>query len=215
MVSNVNEFIESLRTAQMPDDGLVNIYSDEHDPHGWRRARLARWLELPRDRGPVLLFIGEAPGVKGAAVTGVPFTSVETLTSPGFERLHFLEGDPGYAGIEGTEPELKERTAKDFWSVVLPMFAGLPLPMVWNAVPFWPRAAGRNATPKSRQRECGSKWLTEVLGWHSYAEVIAVGRVAEGALRKLGVASARLRHPSYGGKREFAQGVRKVVDSIS
>lgn len=209
--ADINDFVESLRVAEMPDAGLVNIYSDEHDPCGWRRARLTRWLELPRDDGPVVLLVGEAPGVHGAAVTGVPFTSVETLTVDEFERLHPVNSEEGFSAIEGTQPNFREVTARQFWRAVLPEFEDLPLPMVWNAVPFWPRG---NATPNRLRLSAGSCWLRTIANWRTYAEVIAVGRTAEDALSQIGIDSCYVRHPSRGGATKFASGLKVIVESL-
>ena len=209
--ADIDAFVESLRAAKMPDASLVNIYSDEHDPFGWRRARLTRWLELPRDDGPVVLMVGEAPGVHGAAVTGVPFTSVETLTANEFERLHVLKSDEGFVAVEGTQPNYKEATARAFWRAVLPEFEDLPLPMVWNAIPFWPRG---NATPSRYHQWYGLCWLATVLNWHTYAEVVAVGRAAEHALKQLPSEFRYVRHPSRGGATKFAAGLKAIVDSL-
>ena len=111
-------------------------------------TRLRRWLTLPRDGVPLVLFVGEAPGRDGAAVTGVPFASVETLTAAGFERSHVVQDGEGFASVCDGEPKRTERTAKSFWHAVLPLIEGMPLPVVWNIVPFWPHRFGVNRKPR-------------------------------------------------------------------
>lgn len=217
--SRIDEFVETLRTAEMPTEtadgrGMVNIYDDVHDPDGWRKDRLRRFLKLPRDGYPLVLFVGEAPGLHGAAVTGVPFSSVETLTAPGFERLHQVISDEEFATIEGTQPNFKETSARQFWRVVLAEFEDLPLPVVWNAVPFWPLSVSGNATPSRWEEIEGSRWLETVVNWCTYAEVVAVGRSAERGLRRIGSQCRYVRHPSRGGASEFESGVRAIVDSL-
>ena len=214
LASNIDEFVESLRVAKTEDSDLVNIYDDEHDRGGWRRERLRRFLTIPRDGYPLVLFVGEAPGVHGAAVTGVPFCSVETLTATGFERLHSINPGDDFDAIEGTQPNFNETTARDFWRVVLAEFEGLPLPMVWNAVPFWPLAKSGNGTPNRSHEVLGWDWLGAVVSWHTYAEIIAVGRTAERVLRRNCVQCCYVRHPARGGRSEFESGVRTIVNSL-
>ena len=212
--SQAAEFVESLRDAVMPSDDLVNIYDDVHDPHGWRRTRLMRWLTLPRESGPLVLFVGEAPGRDGAAVTGVPFASVETLTQPGYERLHGVHHGGGFAAIGGGVAPLRERTAKAFWTAALPLFDGLPSPVVWNIVPFWPHSSGGNRTPRAHELSLGSSWTERVLKMWEFDAVVSVGRSAQRGLDKAGVANAYVRHPARGGATEFATGIKDVLNEL-
>ena len=212
--SKVTGFIESLRAANMPSDGLVNIYDDVHDPYGWRRGRLLRWLTLPRDGGPLVLFVGEAPGRDGAAVTGVPFASVETLTEPGFERLHGVQHGEGFAAVCGGEPARRERTAKSFWNATLPVLDGLPLPVVWNIVPFWPHRFGANRKPRVPELRFGLSWTKRILNMWEFDAVVSVGRCAERGLNVAGVASEYIRHPSHGGANPFAAGIKRVLNGL-
>ena len=210
----VSAFVESLRTATMPGDALVNIYDDAHDPRGWRRTRLRRWLTLPRDGVPLVLFVGEAPGRDGAAVTGVPFASVETLTAVGFERLHVVQDGEGFASVSGGEPKRTERTAKSFWNAALPVLDGLPLPVVWNIVPFWPHRFGANRKPRVPELRFGLKWTEQVIDMWEFDAVVSVGRCAEQGLNIAGVASEYIRHPSRGGANPFAAGIKRVLNGL-
>lgn len=210
----VTAFVESLRTAAMPNDGLVNIYDDAHDPCGWRRTRLRRWLTLPRDGVPLVLFVGEAPGRDGAVVTGVPFASVETLTAAGFERLHAVQHGEGFAAVCGGEPKRTERTAKSFWNAALPVLDGLPLPVVWNIVPFWPHRFGANRKPRVPELRFGLMWTERILNMWEFDAVVSVGRCAEQGLNIAGVASEYVRHPSRGGANSFAAGIKRVLNGL-
>ena len=210
----VTAFVESLRSAEMPSGGLVNIYDDVHDPYGWRRGRLLRWLTLPRDGGPLVLFVGEAPGRDGAAVTGVPFSSFETLTASGFERLHPVQHDEGFAAAYGGEAKRTERTAKSFWNAALPVLDGLPLPVVWNIVPFWPHRFGANRKPRVPELGFGLSWTEQVIDMWEFDAVVSVGRCAEVGLNNAGVANEYIRHPSRGGAREFAAGIKRVLNGL-
>ena len=210
----VTAFVESLRTAPMPSGGLVNIYDDSHDPHGWRRTRLRRWLTLQRDGGPLVLFVGEAPGRDGAAVTGVPFASIETLTEPGFERLHACPSDRKFVAIGDVPTPQREATARSFWRTVLPLTEGMPLPVVWNIVPFWPHRFGANRKPRVPELRFGLSWTERILKTWEFDAVVSVGRCAEQGLNIAGVASEYVRHPSRGGANPFAAGIRRVLNGL-
>ena len=206
----VSGFIESLRGAETPNDNLVNIYDDVHDPLGWRRSRLRRWLTLPRDRGPLVLFLGEAPGRDGAAVTGVPFASVETLTAVGFERLHAVQDGEGFAAVCGGEPKRTERTAKIFWDVALREFKCLPLPITWNIVPFWPTD---NKTPNAEESMMGLRWTRQVVTLFPEAHVVGIGTIARDRLRKSGDLYDWAYHPSRR-KSQFAAKLIEIASTL-
>ena len=193
--------------------GLVNIYGDVHDPGGWRRERLRRFLAMPRDGCPLVLFVGEAPGVHGAAVTGVPFSSVETLTAPGFERLHPSDGSTGFASPVNADPDPIEQTASRFWSAVLSEFDGSPLPVAWNIVPFWPVDNGRNRTPDASDILFGSRWVHSMLDLFPTEYVIGVGVKAKVQLARDGLLWDWVYHPSRK-LTAFNDGVRRVAQRV-
>jgi hypothetical protein len=56
--------------------------------------------------------------------------------------------------------------------------------------------------------------LADVVAAVGDARVLAVGRVAERSLAEVGVAATYLRHPSQGGARLFAEGLRAVLEEV-
>jgi uracil-DNA glycosylase family 4 len=119
-----------------------------------RRERLAGYLAL-REDAPLLL-VGEAPGYRGARVSGLPFTSERQLT--------------------GTGPT--EATA----TVVHRVLAELGLEeqvLLWNVVPTHPGSVRSNRAPTAAEVAAGLPFALELaLG----RQVVAVGRVAAQAL---------------------------------
>jgi len=142
-----------------------------------RRERLVRYLE--ERRGARFLLVGEAPGHRGARVSGIPFTSERQLTG----------SPPG------------EATA----TIVHRVLAELGLAedvLLWNVVPTHPHLPGRphtNRPPTAAEIEAGASFLRELARGR---RVLAVGRVAERAL-----GGAYVRHPSRGGARAFREGL--------
>ena len=119
------------------------------------RARLRAYLASRAD-APILL-VGEAPGYRGARVSGIPFTSERQLT--------------------GTGPA--EATA----TIVHRVLAGLGLEqdvLLWNVVPTHPGTETTNRAPSRAEVRDGAAFARRLApGRH----VIAVGRVAAAALR--------------------------------
>src|SRR5262245_26901671 len=74
----MEELIERLRRARI--GATFNFYRDG-DGAATRRERLLAYL-LARQDAPLLL-VGEAPGYRGARISGIPFTSERQLTGSG------------------------------------------------------------------------------------------------------------------------------------
>jgi uracil-DNA glycosylase len=145
------------------------------------RGRLASYLERRAKAG--LLLVGEAAGYRGARVSGIPFTSERQLTGSG----------PAEASA----------------TIVHSVLAELGLTehvLLWNVVPTHPHRPGEpdsNRRPRACEIEESRFFLDELaLG----REVVPVGRVAEAA-----IGAAGIRHPSYGGAREFRAGLAARV----
>ena len=190
----------------MPSESLDNIYRE-----ALNQRNLIRWLDRAESEEPTVLFIGEAPGKYGAAITGVPFTSIENLKmldkryqSAFAEDCHF--GIPDCEGIK-----TKESTSTVFWKCVSSLLSGHPLVMAWNAVPFWPID---NRTPNTAEIKFGSKWVCEIVEMYPSVVVVAVGKRAEIALGEVGIEHVSVRHPAHGGKSDFYAGVKRVAQSL-
>ncbi len=119
-----------------------------------RRDRLAAYLERQSD-APILL-VGEAPGYRGARVSGLPFTSERQLTGAG----------PAEATATIVHRVLAELGAAE--SVLL-----------WNVVPTHPGTATTNRPPSRAEVAAGSAFANELACGR---RVIAVGRLAADAL---------------------------------
>ena len=119
-----------------------------------RRDRLAAYLE--RQAGAPILLVGEAPGYRGARVSGLPFTSERQLTGAG----------PAEATATIVHRVLAELGAAE--SVLL-----------WNVVPTHPGTATTNRPPSRAEVGAGAAFARELARGR---QVIAVGRLAADAL---------------------------------
>jgi len=171
---DVRDFVDTLAAARIGE--TFNFYRDGHGA-GIRRDRLRAYLEA-RESAPLLL-VGEAPGYRGARVSGIPFTSERQLTGRG----------PA------------EATA----TVVHRVLSELGLDeesLLWNAVPTHPHHPARpdtNRRPTRWEIEAGHRFLARLAEGR---RVIAVGRVAGEALE-----CPWIRHPSRGGAAAFRDGL--------
>ena len=118
------------------------------------RDRVAAYLERRRQAHYVL--VGEAPGYRGARVSGIPFTSERQLTGTG-------RAEATATIVQRTLAELG--VADDV--------------LLWNVVPTHPGTVRANRRPTSAEIRGGMPYLEELLVGRV---PIAVGRVAQAVL---------------------------------
>src|SRR4051794_13057090 len=116
---SMRSLIDRLTAARI---GQTTNFYREGEGARVRRDRLARYLAA-RDAAPILL-VGEAPGYRGARVSGIPFTSERQLTGTG----------PAEASATIVHRVLAEL---DIAGDVL----------LWNIVPTHPGTASANRAP--------------------------------------------------------------------
>jgi Uracil DNA glycosylase superfamily len=141
-------FVEELAAAEI--GATFNFYREGPRARLLRR-RLDLYLAARRD-APFLL-VGEAPGYRGARVSGLPFTSERQLTGVG----------PTEATATIVRGALEELGLDE-------------LTLCWNVVPTHPGTENANRRPTRAEVEAGRRFLECVTHGR---RVIAVGRIAE------------------------------------
>jgi uracil-DNA glycosylase len=134
--------------------GQTTNFYRHGDGAALRRVRLAAYLEARR-HAPFLL-VGEAPGYRGARVSGIPFTSERQVSGRG----------PAEASATIVHRVLAELGLED--EVLL-----------WNIVPTHPGTATSNRPPTRGEVERGRVFAEELA---ESRRVVCVGRVAHAAL---------------------------------
>ena len=139
--------VRELATAEIGT--TYNQYADSR----LRRERLVAYLD--ERAGAAVLLVGEAPGYRGARVSGIPFTSERQLTGRGSAEatatiVHRVLEEVGIAGDV----------------------------LLWNVVPTHPGTATSNRRPTRAEIAAGLPFV------HTLARgrrVVALGRLAADA----------------------------------
>jgi hypothetical protein len=198
---DTSRFLDLLHTLPAPADA-ERLYGSDRAGR-LREHNLRRYLDLMARLRPTVLLVGEAPGHRGHAITGIPFMSVRQLAAaPGL-----ITGDPGGDGfrIPPDPPYSWEASSNAVWGA-LASWQG-PLPMSWPVYPHHPHEPGRtgtNRTPRPAEIATGTPVVLALIDAFGFTTVAAVGRKAQGALARSGVTATALRHPAQGGARVFA-----------
>ncbi len=192
------------RLARRPStDEVYNPYRRRH-----LRENLYVWLSTLREEVEMpLMLVGEALGFRGGRLTGVPFSSARLLADaehPFVERLR--------ERLDIRDDE-SENTATMVWEYLVSRGV---TPLCWNAFPFHPHRAGDPGTNRAPRREEireGMLYLQKLEALFAPVRVVGVGRAGAECARLAFPRRdiARVRHPSFGGKRDFTAGMDDVL----
>jgi len=202
----MDELLELLLDYQ--GTGAFNQYCDRDpaldrsDAPRIRQANLRRYLES--FAGAAYILVGEAAGYAGCRFSGIPFTDESQLVGP--EQLDWAKG--GGWRQSSLKKLWRERSAQIVW----PALDGRRDCVLWNAFPWHPFKDEplTNRRPRKAELQQGAHTLRALLSLFPQAQVLAIGRVSEGLLKRLGIKTTYIRHPSHGGKRAFTTAVKAL-----
>mgnify|MGYP001573844872 CR=1 FL=1 len=197
-IKEIGEFIRKLSTN--PNTNTVtNQYLDEK-----KQKNLRIYLTEMLGLNPKLLLLGEAPGYKGCAVSGIPFTS-EYIMLENPNKTVIFGKDKGYEKISVSNFE-KERTATMIWNALIKLDK---IPLLWNSFPFHPhkdRNPQSNRPPSNKETEIGKNYILHLENVFNIEHFIPVGRKAEKLLKNMNIkAEEYVPHPSRGNKSKFIE----------
>lgn len=164
-----------------------------------------------RAHKPDTLLLSEAPGYKGARLTGVPFTSEYHLLN-GVSEFGFFGKDKGYRKTNEFSRQQKEQSATIVWKALAE--AGWT-PLMWASFPFHPHQKSdpwSNRKPTKEEVVIGQKFFRDIVAIFGVKHIVAVGRVAETCLASLGVRCEAIRHPANGGAKKFRSGILRAIN---
>lgn len=163
---------------------------------------------------PKILIIGEAPGYKGCAKTGIPFTDERNM----IEANHTIFGlNNGYT-LHNEKCLYKERTSKIVFEAIKGKENKV---LMWNIFPFHPYNVGTiegNRTPNINEIEEGFEFTINLLDIFKNIKkenIYAIGRKAQNELEKNNIIFSQkyIRHPSNGGANEFRKNIINILSN--
>jgi uracil-DNA glycosylase len=146
--------VESLELVERLAAAEIGATYNQYAAARHLRERLARYLDARAHAAVVL--VGEAPGYRGARVSGIPFTSERQLTGSGPAEATATIVHRVLARL-GVEEEV----------------------LLWNVVPTHPGTTTSNRRPTRAEVEASAAFLRELTRDRI---PIAVGRIAAAAL---------------------------------
>lgn len=190
-------------------EGLLNPYATPHQidaPGNCPDTKLAR-LGAHLDCDPEMILVGEAPGWRGAAVSGVAFTCEHQILSGAIPRIP--RRSERLSGYE--RGPLKEGSAAAVWETLYEI--GLAeRAVLWNAIQMHPHLPGNplcNRTPSPSEVMEGRPAMLALRAAFPKAKLVAIGKKSQGLMNRMGIAcDLSVRHPSFGGKPEFQASMR-------
>lgn len=189
----IEEFIENISGVSDERRQITNPYREERC-----KNHLLQYLRHLERSGVNVMLVGEAPGYRGCAMTGIPFTDEVQLKSP---ENFFALGTWERSGDIGNT---SERSASAVWMALRDYHI---IPLMWNAFPFHPYKDGKkssNRTPTQSELQEGQQYLEALRSIFAIedSQVFALGKKA---MEILGLTSDShyIRHPANDFKREF------------
>jgi uracil-DNA glycosylase len=184
---------------------VTNPYQAEY-----ARDNLRHYFETMLARpGKRVLLIGEAPGHRGCRLTGIPFTSCRifnTAQHPVLKELKdkIFRPDNSY-----------ENTATMVWQYLA---SKTVTPLLWNSFPLHPHPLNnpkKNRAPNSDEVAFGIELLADIQALYQPKAVAGIGKKGYGAAKKAFPESRKdiqyIRHPSFGGKKQFVGGMDALL----
>jgi hypothetical protein len=206
-----SKFVACVRDAAFAN--VFNPYVDRCEVYDrpdapQRRANALLALLIAAARAEVdSLWVGRDLGYRGGRRTGLALT----------DDVHVA----AHAARWGVEieratvgPAMAERTASVIWNVIAQVSKPI---FLWNVFPFHPFERDdpfTNRSHNSAERNAGEELLNELIKILRPRRIVALGRDAASTAERL--AGRRelfpVRHPSYGGQRDFKKQVAQIYD---
>lgn len=151
------------------------------------------------------IWIGRDLGYRGGRRTGLALT--DDLHLPVHTRRWGLSTERPTSGAP-----MGERTAAVIWSVLALIHTPV---FLWNVFPFHPHKSGEplsNRSHNSHERRLGEDFLAELILLLQPQRLVAIGNDAGHTAARFSDSCevVHVRHPSYGGQREFVRQIRSA-----
>ena len=209
MPVTAQQFVDTV--ASMNFEDTFNPYThrcqihDRSDAPLRRRQALLSILEVASESEIDAIWIGRDLGYRGGRRTGLALTDDVHIHAHG-ARWGVLVSRPTTGQV------VAERTAAMVWSVLSQISARV---FLWNVFPFHPHETGMpftNRAHNARERQAGEELLSILLDLLHPHRLIAIGNDAAASAYRVGQHTNvfQVRHPSYGGHKEFLGKMRAI-----
>jgi hypothetical protein len=199
---NAFGFVDALKLLKFentfnPYECRCHIYDKLHAPNT-RANLLAQILEAAINHGVESIWVGRDLGYRGGRRTGLAFTDDVHVAMHakrwGINAERFTKGTP-----------IAERTAAVIWNRLSNINAPI---FLWNAFPLHPHEPNEpfsNRQHNAKEAATGEDVLRQLVYLLQPKYMVAIGNDAYKTLSKIDRTChvVRVRHPSYGGQREF------------
>lgn len=164
-------------------------------------------------QGPKILLVGEAYGFRGGRLTGIPFSSGKLYDEVEHPFLISLKQNI----VRSPDDLVSENTASIVWQYLQKHDF---VPMFWNSFPFHPhpsRIQRKNRAPNVAEIKEGLIFLNMLCDVYQPDIIAGLGRKGTDSIqRAFPDRDIRyIRHPSYGGKRDFVQGMDNLYEAVN
>lgn len=205
---NSESFVRALSKFSL--ENVFNPYADicpvhdRKDAAELRRKNLRTYLSAVESIGADTIWMGRDLGYRGGRRTGLALT----------DECHLPELSHIYLGCQTKQatrgPAVAERTAAEIWAVLRTIKTP---PLLWNVFPFHPHDPGNpfsNRRFASRELSEVDELNNELIAWLKIKRIVAIGQDAARYAERFGVGIITIRHPSYGGVRDFRDGMQNL-----
>ena len=201
-------FVKALSHVHL--DGVFNPYSercglfDRADADLRRRANLHALLDAALRARIDSLWIARDLGHRGGRRTGLPLT----------DEKHLPALSQAYGGLTLRRATKGAPVAEQTAAIIWKTLAWVDRPVfLWNIFPLHPFEPGKplsNRRHTRAERQACQDLFFALINLLQPKRLVAIGRDARDALEGFGLEHDAVRHPSYGGKAEFCEGMARL-----
>ena len=205
---NPNTFVTALSEIELKD--VFNPYRhfchthDLQDGPIVRRKNLNLYLQVLEQQEVDTIWMGRDLGYRGGRRTGLALTDEYHLSQMGLAY-------PGVIAERATKgPAVSERTASEIWGILTKLTQP---PLLWNVFPFHPHELGSEFTNRKFSKvelDTVTELNHQLISWLGIKRIICLGRDAASYATTFAHDVECVRHPSYGGVKEFREAMYKL-----